>query len=160
MKPTVFAGITALLAATLFIATGTAGEAQGPIVTTKFWTSDVYKRELNITPEQSRRLEEIFQAAVPKQKALKKALDEAEALFEQLAAQGDKKGAAEQINRVIAARGELMKSHSLMLLDMRFELTPEQWTKLGVLQQQANERARAAEKSTAAEKAKAPEKGK
>ena len=30
----------------------------------KWWQSDRHKRELGLTPEQSRRLEEIFQAAV------------------------------------------------------------------------------------------------
>jgi Spy/CpxP family protein refolding chaperone len=137
----------ALLAVLLAVVSAMAGSQAQGANTPKWWQSDIYKRELSLTADQSRRLEEIFQAAVPKQKVLKKSLDEAEALFEQLASQGKKEAAAEQINRVIAARGELMKSHSLMLLDMRYELKAEQWMKLGVLQQQrANEKPRPAEK--------------
>ena len=55
---------------------------------------------------------------------------------------GDKKAAAEQINRVEAARAELKKSHAFMLLDMRYVLTPDQWTRLGAIHQ-ANEKAKA-----------------
>ena len=148
MKPTVLAGPFSILAALLYVVAASASQTQGSNPP-KWWQSDLYRRELNLTVDQSRRLEEIFQAAVPKQKELKKALDEAEALFEHLAEQRDQKNAAEQVNRVISARSELMKSHSLMLLEMRFVLTPQQWSKLGALQQQqqkANEKQRASEK--------------
>lgn len=146
MKPTVLAGALLVVMVLVGAAPAAASQAQGapPF---KWWQSELYKKELGLTPEKSRRLEEIFQAAVPNQKALKKALDEADALFEKLVQQGDKKGAADQINRVIAARAELWKSHSLMLLEMRFELTAQQWTKLGVLQQQAAQKPPASEKS-------------
>ena len=50
----------------------------------KWWQSEEYKRELRLTTEQSKRLEEIFQAAVPTLKSLKKALDQAESEFERL----------------------------------------------------------------------------
>ena len=56
-------------------------------------------------------------------------------LIEQTANSGDKKAAAEQINRVEAARAELKKSHAFMLLDMRFVLTSDQWTRLGAIHQ-------------------------
>ena len=135
MKSIVFSSSIAVLIALLLAGSPAASQATGSNQG-KWWTSDVYKRELSLTADQSRKLEEIFQAAVPNTKPLKKALDEAEALFERFVEQGDKKSAAEQINRVIAARAELMKSHSLMLLEMRFVLTPQQWTKLGKLQQQ------------------------
>jgi hypothetical protein len=44
----------------------------------KWWQSEEYRRELRLTPEQSKRLEEVFQAAVPTLKSLKKSLDQAE----------------------------------------------------------------------------------
>jgi Spy/CpxP family protein refolding chaperone len=135
MKPTAFAAPLTLLALLLSAMAAAASQSQGANPP-KWWQSDLYKRELGLKPEQSSKLEEIFQNAVPKQKALKQALDEAEALFEQLAAKRAKKEAAEQLNRVISARAELMKSHGLMLLEMRLELTPEQWTKLGEMQKQ------------------------
>lgn len=145
MKSIVLSGsIVAVIA--LFLATSPTATQSSGSNQARWWQSEPYKKELGLTPDQTRKLEEIFQAAVPNQKPLKKALDEAEALFERLVEQGDKKTAAEQINRVIAARAELMKSHSLMLLEMRFVLTPQQWTKLGALQLKANDKQRAVEK--------------
>jgi Spy/CpxP family protein refolding chaperone len=147
MKPTVLAGWFATLLAVVVLATAVpaANQSQGQNPP-KWWNSEPYRRELVLLPEQSKRLEEIFQAAVPTQKALKKALDDAEAQFERLVQKGDKQAATEQINRVVAARADLQKSHALMLLDMRWILTPDQWQKLGALNQ-AIEKQRAAEKS-------------
>ena len=53
----------------------------------KWWQSDLYKRELGLTAEQSRRLEDIFQAAAPNLRVQKKALDQAETEFERLVEQ-------------------------------------------------------------------------
>ena len=39
----------------------------------KWWQSEEYKRELKLTPDQSKKLEDVFQAAVPTLKSLKKA---------------------------------------------------------------------------------------
>ena len=142
MKPTVLAGpLATIVTALLLVAVPAANQNQQP---PKWWNDPEYRRELGLTQEQSKKLEEIFQAAVPSQRTLKKTLDDAEAQFERLANQ-DKKAAAEQINHVVAARADLMKSHSVMLLDMRWVLTPDQWTRLGALQQQA-EKQRALEK--------------
>ena len=74
MKPTVLAGPFSILAALLYVVAASASQTQGSNPP-KWWQSDLYRRELNLTVDQSRRLEEIFQAAVPKQKELKKALD-------------------------------------------------------------------------------------
>jgi Spy/CpxP family protein refolding chaperone len=147
MKPTFLAGWCATLLAVVVLAAAVpaANQSQGQNPP-KWWNSEPYRRELVLLPEQSKRLEEIFQAAVPTQKALKKALDDAEAQFERLVQKGDKQAATEQINRVVAARADLQKSHALMLLDMRWILTPDQWKKLGALNQ-AIEKQRAAEKS-------------
>jgi Spy/CpxP family protein refolding chaperone len=138
MKSTVVACSIALVVVLFRVAPFAGSQGQGA-PPSKWWQSDFYKRELSLTPEQSKHLEDIFQAAKPNQTQLKKSLDEAEALFEKLVKEGDKKAAAKQIDRVTTARAELIKSHSLMLLDMRFELTAQQWTKLGQLQQQALE---------------------
>ena len=72
-----------LIAALLFLAAPAA--AQG----FKWWQSDLYKRELGLTPEQSRRLEDVFQTAVPTLRVQKKALDQAETEFERLVEKGD-----------------------------------------------------------------------
>ena len=97
-----------------------------------------------MTPDQSRKLEDIFQAAAPTLRTQRKALEDAEAQFEKLVNQASEPVVIEQINRVVSARADLNKSHSIMLYRMRRVLTPEQWTKLGTLTER--EKQKAAEK--------------
>ena len=127
---------TALIAAVLLFAVPAV--AQG----FKWWQSDLYKRELGLTSEQSRRLEDIFQAAVPNLRLQKKALDQAETEFERLVERGDDGAVMEQVGRVEVARAELNKSRTMMLLRMRRVLTTDQWAKFTALHQ-ASERERA-----------------
>ena len=132
MAPTYRLGrLAVLVVAALFCATSVG--AQG----FKWWQSDLYKRELGLTAEQSRRLEEIFQAAAPTLRAQKKALDKAEAEFEHLVEKGDDGAVMEQVGRVEIARAELNKSRTMMLLRMRRALTTDQWAKFTALHQAA-----------------------
>src|SRR4026209_2024734 len=107
----------------------------------KWWQSEEYRRELRLTPEQSKRLEEVFQAAVPTLKSLKKSLDQAESEFERLLERGDDGSVMDQVERVEAARAELNKQHTLMMLRMKRVLTTEQWARFNAMHQTA-ERAR------------------
>jgi Spy/CpxP family protein refolding chaperone len=129
------ARLAALGAVVLLLAVPVA--AQG----SKWWQSDVFRRELGLTAEQSRRCEEIFQAAVPTLKSQKKALDQAEAQFERLVERGDDSAVMEQVNLVEGARANLNKSRTMMLLRMRRVLTTDQWAKFTALHQ-AGERER------------------
>jgi Spy/CpxP family protein refolding chaperone len=155
MKPIVLAGPLATLVV-VFLSTAAPGASQS-LQQPKWWHSEPTRRELGLTQEQSRRLEEIFQAAIPSQRTLKKALDDEEAQFgrlmNDLATDVDKRAAIEQMNRVEAARAALKKSHSQMLIEMRQVLTRDQWIRLGALQQ-------AAEKERTATAEKTPDKGK
>ena len=103
----------------------------------KWWQSDEFKRELVLTPEQTKLLEEIFQKAVPTLKQQKALLDGAEAKFQRLIQQGDP-SAMEQINVVESARMELNKTRAQMLWNMRQVLTERQYVKLTALQAAAN----------------------
>lgn len=103
----------------------------------KWWQSDRYKKELGLTAEQTRRMEEIFQKALPQLKAQKSALDEAEAKFERLVEHGDDIVVMGQINVVEAARADLNKSRALMLYGMRKVMTRDQWLKFTALHQAA-----------------------
>lgn len=103
----------------------------------KWWQSEEYTRELRLTSEQSKRLEDIFQAAVPNLKSLKRALDQAESEFERLLERGDDGSVMDQVERVEAARAELNKSHTLMMLKMKRVLTAEQWAKFNAMHQTA-----------------------
>ena len=111
----------------------------------RWWQDDLFKKELGLTAEQTRGLEEIFQKALPDQKALKSALDLAEEQFAKLIQRGDK-AAMEQIDRQIdaveAARSALNKGRSKMLVQMRQTLTSDQWARFTALYQ-ATERDRA-----------------
>jgi Spy/CpxP family protein refolding chaperone len=101
----------------------------------KWWNSEQYKRELGLTADQSRRLEEIFQGALANLRTHKKTLDDAEASFNTLVERGDDKAVMEQVGRVEMARAELNKTRTIMLLKMRRTLTTDQWVKLGALHQ-------------------------
>jgi Spy/CpxP family protein refolding chaperone len=119
-----------VLFAVLAIALPAAGQG-------KWWQSEDYKRELRLTTEQSKKLEEVFQASVPTLKSLKKALDQAESEFERLLERGDDGSVMDQVERVEAARAELNKSHTMMMLRMKRVLTTEQWTKFNAMHQTA-----------------------
>jgi len=103
----------------------------------KWWQSDLYKKELQLTAEQTRRMEEIFQKAMPQLKVQKSALDEAEAKFERLVEKGEDVAVMEQINVVEAARADLNKGRTLMLYGMRKAMTRDQWAKFTKLHQAA-----------------------
>jgi Spy/CpxP family protein refolding chaperone len=120
-----------LLALVWFLAVPAAGQGS------KWWQSDKYKRELGLTAEQSRQLEEIFQAAMPNLRVLNEALDQAEAEFERRVQKGDDGAILEQVKRVEAARAELNTARTMMLVRMRKKLTTDQWAKFTAMHQAA-----------------------
>jgi Spy/CpxP family protein refolding chaperone len=103
----------------------------------KWWTNAYYIKELGLTAEQTRRMEEIFQSALPTLKIQKTALDEAEAKFERLIERGDDREVMEQVNVLEATRADLNKTRTVMLLGMRKLLTRDQWAKFTALHQAA-----------------------
>ena len=103
----------------------------------KWWQSDKFIKELGLTAEQTRTLENTFQASLPNLRALKKALDTAEAEFERRWERGEEVPIMEQVNQVEAARAELNKARTLQLLQMRRVLTTNQWAKFTALHQAA-----------------------
>jgi Spy/CpxP family protein refolding chaperone len=102
-----------------------------------WWKSEQYVKELGLTAEQIKRIDEIFQAALPTLRAQKKALDTAEVEFERLVEKGDDGSVMDQVGRVETARAELSKTRTMMLLRMRRVLTTDQWAKFTALQQAA-----------------------
>jgi Spy/CpxP family protein refolding chaperone len=104
----------------------------------KWWQADhQYKKELALTHEQSRRLEDIFQAALPTLRTQKKALDKVESELEALIERGTDQAVMEFLNQVENARAELNKSRTVMLLRMKKVLTTDQWAKFTALHQAA-----------------------
>jgi Spy/CpxP family protein refolding chaperone len=104
----------------------------------KWWQDDRFRRELGLTAEQSARLEEIFQKTQPMLRQRMQALDEAEREFDRLVETGDDASVLEHVGIVEAARAELNKTRTVMLLRMRRSLTADQWAKFTALADQRN----------------------
>jgi len=103
----------------------------------KWWQSEMFKRELGLTEDQSAKIEAIFQKTVPVLRQEKDALDKAQADFNQMIEASDDAQVMAQVGVVEAARSELNKSRTMMLLRMRRVLTPDQRVKFVMVQQQA-----------------------
>ena len=135
MKSTIDLGRFAAMIAILLFLAPSAG-AQGA----KWWMSDQYKKELGLTADQSRRLEEVFQAAMPNLRSQKKALDDAEQQFQQVMQRGNYSSVMEQVDHLEAARANLNRTRTMMLVNMRKLLTTDQWVKLDAMHQAAEQR--------------------
>jgi Spy/CpxP family protein refolding chaperone len=99
----------------------------------KWWQDSRFGRELGLTTDQRTRLEEIFQNTQPTLRVKMKALDDAQALFDQLVEKGDDASVMSQVAVVEAARAEVSKARTMMLLRMRRSLTTDQWAKFTAL---------------------------
>ncbi len=116
------------------------GRSQGPQPPRqpfKWWQDEKVKPEIGMTAEQSARIEEIFQADMPKLASGKNVLDRLE---KRLSALINADGAAEadvskQVDRVEDARAALAKERTMMFYRMHRVLMPEQRTKLTALRE-------------------------
>jgi Spy/CpxP family protein refolding chaperone len=150
LPPASLRRVLTALVAVLALSAASPLAAQGKF---KWWQSDRYKTELMLTAEQSRRLEEIFQNALPGLRAQMKTLESAEAELERLVQRGDDSAVMAQVARVEAARAELNTSRTVMLLKMRKLLTSDQWIKFGALHKALeHEREQALQRSNATPK--------
>ena len=108
----------------------------------KWWQDERFRLELGLTDEQSSRLEGIFQKTLPTLRERMHALDQAEARLDGLIAKGDDASVLEHVGVVEAARAELNKTRTLMLLRMRRSLTGDQWAKFTALAAERSQRNR------------------
>jgi Spy/CpxP family protein refolding chaperone len=99
----------------------------------KWWQDERFRRELSLTPEQSSRLEEIFQKHQPTLRQRMEALDQAEQAFDRVVEKGGDTEVMGQVDVVERARAELNKERTMMLLRMRRSLTADQWAKFTAL---------------------------
>src|SRR5258706_1998367 len=111
----------------------------------KWWQSDTFRHELGLTSDQSTKIEAIFQRTLPELRTQKGSLDKAEADFNQMVEASDDAQVMAQVGVVEAARSELNKSRTMMLLRMRRVLTPDQRVKFVMLQQKTRDRRRGAD---------------
>jgi Spy/CpxP family protein refolding chaperone len=97
-----------------------------------WWRDQSFVSRLSLTPDQQKRMDDVFQQSRIKLIDLKATLDKEEAILDPMvkADRLDEIKVAAQIDKVADARAELEKANAKMLLGIRQVLTPEQWTKL------------------------------
>ena len=97
-----------------------------------WWKNPAVVQRLTLTPEQTKKMDSIFQQSRLHLIDLKANLEKQNALLEPLLSANppDTVRALAQIDKVAQARAELEKTNARMLLGIRVVLTPEQWTKL------------------------------
>jgi protein CpxP len=95
----------------------------------RWWRAPETVEKLGFTPEQQKKMDEVFQQSRMKLIDLTASLDKEEAVLEPLvsAEQPEADKIRAQISRVADARSELEKANANMLLGLRLLLTPEQW---------------------------------
>ena len=97
-----------------------------------WWKNPMVVQRLALTPEQTKKMDGIFEQSRLQLIDLKANLEKQNALLEPLLSANppDTVKALAQIDKVATARAELEKANAKMLLGIRGVLTPEQWTKL------------------------------
>jgi Spy/CpxP family protein refolding chaperone len=109
----------------------------------KWWKRPRIARAIDLTDEQSRRIEDIFVKSRPRLIDLKADLEKKQFdLKQSLERDADRDEVERKLDTVEAARRDLQKTRVLMLLDMRKVLKPEQWERLKQMREANRERRR------------------
>ena len=128
-----FSACWPLLLAVAVVLVPAAAYAQG----FKWWQSEKFQRELQLTSDQTSRIEEVFQAALPELRQQKRDLDRLEDDLSRLIdTSADEDHVMLQADKVEGVRSELSKARTRMLLRMRRVLTAEQRVKLAELHEE------------------------
>lgn len=109
-----------------------AGSAQG----FKWWQSEKFQQELQLTTEQITSIEGIFDAYVPDARKQKRVLDRLEDELEELIDTSDEATVMNHADRVESVRSDLSKARTRMLVRIRNVLTADQRVKLAALHQE------------------------
>jgi len=96
-----------------------------------WWRDAQFQRDLSLSPDQSGRIDAVFQKTIPTLREKRTELDaQEEELSRMIAANADEGSVIKQVDKVEAIRSHMNKTRTLMLLRMRQILSPEQRTKL------------------------------
>jgi Spy/CpxP family protein refolding chaperone len=97
-----------------------------------WWHNADLIQKLTLTPDQQKRMDDIFQQSRLQLIDLRANLEKQELLMEPMLAANppDTNKILAQIDHTAQARAELEKANAKMLLGIRNVLTPDQWTKL------------------------------
>jgi Spy/CpxP family protein refolding chaperone len=118
------------LSAILLVFQAARASAQAPVMTA--WWDRPVARDLGLSLEQNRKIRETVRESRDRLLQLRVAVQASEAALRDEMNEGkvDSAKAEAAIDRVVAARGELMKAVSRMSLKLRMILTAEQWQEL------------------------------
>ncbi len=110
------------------------GEMRGPGGYGMWWSNPEVIARLAITPDQQKKIEDIFVQSRVQLIDLHATLEKEQLLLEPVlnANPVDQPKALAQIDKIADTRAALEKTNARMLLSIRGVLTPEQWTKLRV----------------------------
>ena len=97
-----------------------------------WWKNPTVVQRLSLTPEQTKKMDDIFQQSRLQLIDLKANVEKQQIMLEPLLSANplDTAKASAQIDKVAQARADLEKTNAKMLLSIRATLTPDQWTKL------------------------------
>jgi Spy/CpxP family protein refolding chaperone len=103
-----------------------------------WWHNPDLVQKLTLTPDQLKRMDDIFQQNRAQLTDLRSNLEKQEQLMEPMLAadQPDTNKILAQIDHTAQARAELEKANARMLLGVRNVLTPDQWSKLQAAEQE------------------------
>jgi Spy/CpxP family protein refolding chaperone len=95
----------------------------------RWWNKQRMIDQLKLTDDQRKAMDQIFYDHRARLIDLQATLKKAELAMQPLMAadQPDTKALSAQIDKVVAARGELERANAHFLLDIRAKLSPEQW---------------------------------
>jgi protein CpxP len=98
----------------------------------RWWKQDSIAGRLNLSADQSKKLDENFQQSRVRLIELNAAVEKEEAVLEPLVAaeKPDEAKVRAQIDRIAQARAELEKANAYLLLGARMILTGDQWRRL------------------------------
>ena len=102
----------------------------------RWWDRPEVAQKLNLTADQQKKMDEIFQQSRLKLIDQHAAVEKEEAILEPLLStdQPDEGRILSQIDKVAQSRAELEKANARMLLGLRRVLTPEQWQTLRTME--------------------------
>ncbi len=124
----------ALAAVALMLGTSAPAQPGQSLPRFQWWHSDRFQRELSLSAEQVARIDALFQATLPELRQRKEELDRLETELSRLIdADTDEATVARNVDKAEAARGNLTKTRTLMLVRMRQVLTPDQRSRFNTL---------------------------
>jgi Spy/CpxP family protein refolding chaperone len=97
-----------------------------------WWKNPMVVQRLTLTPEQTKKMDDIFQQSRLQLIDLKANVEKQQVLLEPMLSANplETTKALAQIDKVAQSRADLEKANARMLLGIRAVLTPDQWTKL------------------------------